>query len=61
MAEEKVAHKPMAEKPDDAQFETSSQVPSVHKSGSVSALADDANTQALTRKLLWKLDTRYAL
>ncbi|ETI22534.1 hypothetical protein G647_06609 [Cladophialophora carrionii CBS 160.54] len=58
MAEEKVAHEPMAEKPDDAQFETSSQAPSAHKNNSVSALDDDAHTRALTRKLLWKLDTR---
>jgi hypothetical protein len=60
MAEEKVTREPLAEKPEDAQFETSSQVLPGDKAGSISASVNDANTKALTRKLLWKLDTRYA-
>ena len=60
MAEQKVAQEPVAEKPEDARFETSSQVASAGKADSALALSDDANTKALTRKLLFKLDTRYA-
>ena len=61
MVEEKVTKGPVAEKPDDFEheFETSSQVLPSDKIGSASALEDDAHTKALTRKLLWKLDTRY--
>ncbi|KIW32027.1 uncharacterized protein PV07_03606 [Cladophialophora immunda] len=60
MAEEKVARDPVVEKPEETQneFETSSQVLPGDKTGSATALGDDAQTKALTRKLLWKLDTR---
>ncbi len=61
--DEKVVAEPVSEKPDDVQneFETSSQVNAGDKAASASRLTDDAHTKALTRKLLWKLDTRYVL
>lgn len=57
MVDEKAAVDPMAEKPEDLQneFETSSK----DKAAVVSVLNEDADTKALTRKLLWKLDSRY--
>ena len=58
MPEEKTMSRPLPEKPEDAQFEASSGLGD--KRGSVSASGDDPHTKALTRKLLFKLDTRYA-
>lgn len=59
---EKIVSEPVTEKPEDThnEYETSSQVLRGDEAGSVSVLPDDAHTKALTRKLLWKLDTRYA-
>lgn len=45
------------EKPDDVQNEFGTNDRGV----SVAALTEDPNAKALTRKLLWKLDTRYAV
>ena len=61
MPEEKLAPKLWAEKSEDAQLETSSQPPAADKDGSISVLDADTNTKALTRKLLFKLDTRCVL
>jgi len=52
---------PAAEKPEDLQTEFGSTVQPDGKAGSMSLSADDAHVEALTRKLLFKLDTRYAL
>jgi hypothetical protein len=61
-AEAKVDSELVGEKPEDVQneFELASQVLAGDKNGSIPGLDGDAHTKALTRSLLWKLDTRYA-